>query len=932
MKRSAKVWMVFVLGAWLALAGCGGGGGGTQQEDPGGGMAGPGDAGAVAPAPGDGGDPGSTGAAPGDPGAVVSPRALRLQGVVATGRAVSGAQVAIRCRAGSATTTADAAGRYSADIEDAAGPCMLRAQGDGEPLVSLVDADVAGVVTANVTPATHLLAARLLGRDPVGAFAACCTDETLVAAISGDAIRDAQEAVSAQLASRLGLPIPAGRWVRDAFAASPDDPLDRMLENLAHQLDEAGKSLAQATAELARVDEGLLVAEPLPTLACVPGLVPGAGTKDAQGMPRVHARFPGDAGAPDGAAAVVIGGAPGRFRNAHVTVDFADGRRFGPTRVDDATGVATLVPCGYDGTALVTLAGLDPDATYFDTALGRDASFHEQSLASVASIGAAIRVSGSIAVSPLTDAAHALLSGGSLDVSAPVAKATALRAGTIGPLQGLRLKAVPAPWHDEERVRIANRRVLDVVNDQLPGSYRIGDITSLPVLLDRENSADASDTLGVDEASRHAAILAGLASAGHAFDPDDPAPALTIARQFSADMSDGRLDMRRAGAPVAGAGRLAYTYDTLHRVYSLGVGALGRRIGDAAFQGLARPIDAWFQQMTNGHRVSLVLDTAGRLTEQFEPYFGTGIDERWRIEPMPVSELFGNMALALDRRNLLLTNIVAYASQPLDAVGETIELTAAGSGTSVRSLHRDRRPGAVLVFRRSDGSFARLSRETGIDGSTTTNVIEPFEVPPETVAIAIEGERTFGMTTDGRILVWETDQAATARELAPGAIGRVVAIDANDDGYAIYALTEEGEVYLLDADRALTLHPETSVILAPDPDAPPRRIDGLPKACQVSGGFVLDCEGRVWQIRSSPPDPGTTTYRVFYWDDPVVRLESLAERRIWRIRSQPAEWNRLVPSWGQLFLGVDGTVYDLSGRVISVQQAAPALVPDPGDE
>lgn len=100
---------------------------------------------------------------------------LALSGVAATGRALAGAAIEVKCAGGSAGTTADATGAYSITLRDATLPCSVRATGTGDdPVVlhSIAEAGTTGEeerrteAVANVTPLTELVLARLTGQLP----------------------------------------------------------------------------------------------------------------------------------------------------------------------------------------------------------------------------------------------------------------------------------------------------------------------------------------------------------------------------------------------------------------------------------------------------------------------------------------------------------------------------------------------------------------------------------------------------------------------------------------------------------------------------------------------------------------------------------------------------------------------------------------------
>jgi hypothetical protein len=106
-----------------------------------------------------------------------APQSLVVTGTAATGAALASASVKLTCATGTATVTASATGTFSATIANGALPCVLTAtSSDGKTELHSVAAGTgSAATTANITPLTELLIARLAGGDPktfVSGFAA----------------------------------------------------------------------------------------------------------------------------------------------------------------------------------------------------------------------------------------------------------------------------------------------------------------------------------------------------------------------------------------------------------------------------------------------------------------------------------------------------------------------------------------------------------------------------------------------------------------------------------------------------------------------------------------------------------------------------------------------------------------------------------------
>ena len=93
-----------------------------------------------------------------------------LTGTAATGAAIAGAALDIRCNGGSATATTGTDGSYSVSLTAGALPCVLRVTaGDGTVLHSLA-AGTGSAARANITPVSELVMASLSGGTPSSYF------------------------------------------------------------------------------------------------------------------------------------------------------------------------------------------------------------------------------------------------------------------------------------------------------------------------------------------------------------------------------------------------------------------------------------------------------------------------------------------------------------------------------------------------------------------------------------------------------------------------------------------------------------------------------------------------------------------------------------------------------------------------------------------
>ena len=179
---------------------------------------------------------------------------LTLSGTAATGRAISGAPISVKCQVGSGTGTTGDDGSFQIGVLNGLLPCLLQATDpvDGSNLHS-VAAGTGQSATANITPLTEMVTARTLGREPASAFAAFDSAET-GRAVTSAAIRVAQADVAnvlgdtvntASLKDFIATPLKAATA---ANAAGGDDQ-DKLLDDLRVKLN--GSQLRPVVSALA---------------------------------------------------------------------------------------------------------------------------------------------------------------------------------------------------------------------------------------------------------------------------------------------------------------------------------------------------------------------------------------------------------------------------------------------------------------------------------------------------------------------------------------------------------------------------------------------------------------------------------------------------------------------------------------------------------
>lgn len=190
----------------------------------------------------------------------------QIQGVVAVGAPVVGADIALACAVAltHSPITSGAGGAWSASVPLASLPCAAAASGgtvggaaNTQTLHSLVTAGG----TVNITPMTDLLVALAAGTSPSAWFAAV-TLEQLAAA--SQAAADAQASI-VQALQTAGYTLPADFSPVDmAFTAVAGNAYDDLLEALSAAIAEAGTSYAAVLAQWAAATAGAAPGLPAP--------------------------------------------------------------------------------------------------------------------------------------------------------------------------------------------------------------------------------------------------------------------------------------------------------------------------------------------------------------------------------------------------------------------------------------------------------------------------------------------------------------------------------------------------------------------------------------------------------------------------------------------------------------------------------------------
>jgi hypothetical protein len=256
---------------------------------------------------------------------------------------------------------------------------------------------------------------------------------------------------------------------------------------------------------------------------------------------------PGDSGEGAGDA----GPGLGRFLNAIVRVEQADGAFGGEAVIDDTRGVVRFVLCGYTGPVRLTVRGRDDGTTrYYDESSRTYVNFPAG-----ATLNAVVpRFGQNIGITVLTEAAW----------------------------QYLLAKYGPDGWRTAAHVTEANEAIRREFNRFLPAGMQIEDITRLPELLS-ERTLDGS--VANTRNGTYGVVTSGLARAAGLLHAGDVTAALTLARQIGADLCDGLIDGKCNGVSVVSdSSELAYLPPQLGEFLNTGVGDIAARCASAELE------------------------------------------------------------------------------------------------------------------------------------------------------------------------------------------------------------------------------------------------------------------------------------------------------------------------------------------------------------
>ncbi|OEZ72167.1 MG2 domain protein [Janthinobacterium sp. HH103] len=203
----------------------------------------------------------------------VTPTSLTVNGTAATGKAIAGATITAKCQTGTGNATTLADGSYSLAVAGGNLPCLLQITdpADGSKLHTLVLGN-GSAATANITPLTEMLTARVLGSEPTVFFAAF--DATIANnKVTPTAVKAAQADVgtvlngvvdTSPLVDFLATPLKAATQGNPAGG----DAQDRLLDALRVKINAA--RLTQVVTALAKITNTDAIKQIIADIAAVP--------------------------------------------------------------------------------------------------------------------------------------------------------------------------------------------------------------------------------------------------------------------------------------------------------------------------------------------------------------------------------------------------------------------------------------------------------------------------------------------------------------------------------------------------------------------------------------------------------------------------------------------------------------------------------------
>lgn len=607
-----------------------------------------------------------------------------------------------------------------------------------------------------------------------------------------------------------------------------------------------------------------------------------------------------------------VGGSDGQYTRVDVTIETAAGARAGPWPVDTAQGMVTFVPCGHQPPMRITFQGRQADSVYYDEGTGRNESFAGQ-------------------------ARYGLITKGGINHGVtPFSHALYLRVQQIGRERGL-----AEGWRDASVIEQAHRELLAAVNDQLPGLYRLDDLTRLPVMLNSSNDVEGSGVLTPNANGVYGAVVAGLSLMASTTLPGTGATALGLSDALAGDLADGRLDLAATdGSAIATPTRSPYSFESMWSHLTVGAGVMAARTGADHLKTDVVPIgyvrakapdgapgggagETLYALASNGTLVFVPNPAAG--SPAIKPAANQRFSQLYRFGPDTV------VALRRDGLGLLVF--------PSAWDGNLYLEVAAPTGARIVEMFDVGYP----VLRMADGSLMRLQGTALAAESAPPGMLNATCRTEYAGALANGGDPAlgsggtgmlcYGPTAAGTTRVWRQGGGVVGADMT---LPRILQVSGNEQ--VTLGLLADGSLMQLDADHAVRFTGAGGADL-PQPPGPegrqlvaagsaPKRID-VPKICWVRAPFAIGCDGSAWAMTYQEYRSPTGA---FLGAGPITGVRPLPiPTPVWRTRAN----RRLTAADAEMsadavFIGVNGRVYDLNGQpiVLPLDGVAPPDTPD----
>ena len=207
------------------------------------------------------------------PGAQDTPADLTVSGTAATGKAIAGAPISAKCQVGIGTATTIADGTYSLVVAGGKLPCLLQITdpADGSKLHTVATGS-GSAASANITPLTEMLTARVLGNEP-SVFFAAFDASVATSKVTTTTVKAAQTDVGTVLTGTVDTS-PLGDFISTPLKAATQgnltggDAQDKLLDALRIKINAA--QLTQVVTALAKTKNTDDIKQVVANIAAVP--------------------------------------------------------------------------------------------------------------------------------------------------------------------------------------------------------------------------------------------------------------------------------------------------------------------------------------------------------------------------------------------------------------------------------------------------------------------------------------------------------------------------------------------------------------------------------------------------------------------------------------------------------------------------------------